>query len=94
MFKATAELLANFRDSIISPNKHLLEHVASAAGTLDQQCQDYQLAHVERLLSGDTAPRTSSLFLDILESTQGITRHIKEMAQKLHALIAAADSEN
>jgi len=94
MFKATAELLANFRDSVISPNKHLLEHVVASAGTLDQQCQDYQLAHVERLLSGDTAPRTSSLFLDILESTQGITRHIKEMAQKLHALIAAADSEN
>lgn len=94
MFKATRELMINFRDCIISPNKHLLEHVVESAGALDQRCQDYQLSHVERLLAGDTAPRTSSLFLDILESTQAVDRHIKEMAQKLHALIAAAESEN
>lgn len=87
LFKATRELMVNFRDCIISPNKHLLEHVITSAGALEQQCEDYQLAHVERLLVGDTAPRTSSLYLDILESTQSISRHFKQMAQKLLGLV-------
>jgi hypothetical protein len=94
MLKGTRELMVNFRDCIISPNKYLLEHVITFAGALEQQCQDYQLAHVERLLAGATAPRTSSLYLDILESTQAISRHIKEPAQKLHGLIVAAESEH
>jgi Na+/phosphate symporter len=92
MFKATHDLMVNFRDCVIAPNKHLLEHVIAAAGALVQQCEDYQLAHVERLLVGDTAPRTSSLYLDILESTQSISRRFSEMAKKLLGLIENAES--
>jgi Na+/phosphate symporter len=92
MFKATRDLMVNFRDCIISPNKPLLEHVISAAGALEQKCEDYQLAHVERLLAGDTAPKTSSLYLDILESTQSISRHFKDMARKLLGLIETAEA--
>jgi len=87
MLKHSMELMTNFRDSLIRPNSYLLQHVVEEAAKLDQLCQDWQLAHVERLLDGSTAPKASSLYLDILESTQSLNRHIKVMAENLLALV-------
>jgi Na+/phosphate symporter len=87
MFKLLIEIMTNFRDAFIRPNKILLENVVQETKKLDQLCQDLQLSHVERLLSGSTAPRASSLYLDILESTQSVNRHIRDMADKILALM-------
>jgi len=92
MFGLTQDLLTNFRDCIITPNKYLLEHVIKSATALDEKGQEWQLAHVDRLLAGDTAPKASSLYLDMLESTQSVSRHVKEMAQKLLELIAGLEA--
>jgi Na+/phosphate symporter len=92
MFKLAQELLVNFRDCIITPNTYLLEHVIKSATTLEDRCQDWQLAHVDRLLAGATAPKASSLYLDMLESTQSVSRHVREMAQKLLDLIAGLEA--
>lgn len=86
-FKLVLDMMINFRDTLIVPNSFLLKHVISQAEQLDQLCQDWQLAHVERLLDGSCAPRASSVYLDILESTQSLGRHLKEMAEKLHAFV-------
>jgi Na+/phosphate symporter len=88
-FKLTQDMMTNFRDTLIAPNGFLLEHVISQAKELDQMCQDWQLAHVERLLHESCAPRSSSVFLDLLESTQSLGRHIKEMAEKMHDFVQA-----
>lgn len=88
MFGDTLDLMTNFRDTLITPNKFLLKHVISQQRALDQKCQDWQLAHVDRLLDGSASPRSSSLFLDMVESTQGITRHIKEMADRMVTLLS------
>ena len=88
MFKGIQDVMINFRDSIITPNKHLLEHVISSATELEEKCQGWELAHVDRLLAGATAPKSSSLYLDMLDSTQSASRHLKEMAQKLLGLIS------
>lgn len=87
MFEALIDIMNNFRDALIRPNKVILEYVVTQAGNLDQMCQDLQLSHVERLLSGATAPRSSSLYLDIVESTQSINRHVKSMAQEMLTLV-------
>lgn len=89
-FKLTLDMMINFRDTLIAPNGFLLEHVISQAKQLDQMCQDWQLAHVERLLSGSCAPRASSVYLDLLESTQSLGRHIKEMAEKMYGFVQAS----
>jgi Na+/phosphate symporter len=88
MFDDTIDLMSNFRDALIAPNKFLLEHVISQQAVLDQKCQDWQLAHIDRLLDGSASPRSSSLYLDMLESTQGVIRHIKEMAMRMLTLMS------
>ena len=84
---AIQQLLSDLRDIIIAPNKHLIQHVISQAEALDQKCQEMQLNHVDRLLEGSTAPKASSLYLDILESIQSIKRHIKEMAKSIQSIL-------
>ena len=84
---AIQKLLSDLRDVIIAPNRHLIQHVISQAEALDQKCQEMQLNHVDRLLEGSTAPKASSLYLDILESIQSIKRHIKEMAKSIQSIL-------
>ncbi len=81
------QLLGDLRDIIIAPNKHLIQHVISQSEALDQKCQEMQLSHVDRLLEGSTAPKASSLYLDILESIQSIKRHVKEMAKSIQSIL-------
>jgi len=87
-FKLLFSLMTNFRDILVRPNKFLLEHVISESIQLDNMCQDWQFAHVDRLLDGSTAPRASSLYLDILESTQSLNRHFREMAKEILGLLS------
>ncbi|MGO8820596.1 MAG: hypothetical protein ACLQT6_15150 [Desulfomonilaceae bacterium] len=83
LLKFVLEMLKNLRDSIIAPNKYLLNHIISEEKRLDQLCQDLQIGHVDRLLKGICAPRGSSLYLDILESIQALMRHVRTMAEDL-----------
>lgn len=84
---AVQSLLKDLRDIIIAPNRYLIEHVISQSDALDQKCQEMQLNHVDKLLDGSTAPKASSLYLDILESIQSIKRHVKEMAKSIQSIL-------
>ncbi|WP_041285982.1 hypothetical protein [Desulfomonile tiedjei] len=88
MFAETSGILTDFRDAIIAPNKFLLESVISRQASLDQKCQDWELAHVDRLLNGTASHLSSSIYLDMLESTQNLSRHAKEMAGRMLELLA------
>jgi Na+/phosphate symporter len=92
-FKLMAAMMNNFRDSLVIPNKMLLKHVVSESEQLDRKAQEWQLLHIERLLEGTTAPKASSLYLDILDSTQGVTRHFRQMAEALLALVVLEEQE-
>jgi Na+/phosphate symporter len=87
MFGSLLDNMKNFRDAFIRPNRVLLEYVTSECKKLDQKCQDLQLLHVEDLLNGSTAPRSSSLYLDILESSQSLNRHLESMASSMLTLV-------
>lgn len=87
LLKHFLDMMTNVRDSLIVPNRFLLVHTISQADELDRMCHDRQLAHVERLLEGAAAPQMSSLYLDILESSQSMSRHIRDMAQALLKLL-------
>ncbi len=94
MFRLLQAMLVDFRDVLRAPNKFLLDHVVTQADSIDQSCQDWALAHVERLLQGICAPRSSSVYLSMLESTQSLCRNIKVMAQKLRELTDASVQES
>jgi len=86
MFTQLSDMTNNFRDALIRPNKYLLQHIIEQGKKLDQMEQDLELAHIERLLEGSAVPQSSSLYLDILESSQSVNRHIRQMAHRLLAL--------
>jgi len=88
MLKTLRELLHTCRDAIATPEKSALVTVVANATDLDRMCQELQLSHVDRLLEGSTAPRSSSVYLDILESTQSAGRHVKDMMEKLLTLVS------
>lgn len=87
VLQSIQELLKDTRDILIAPNRHLIQHVISQSNAVDQKCQEMQLNHVDRLLEGSTAPKASSLYLDILESIQSIKRHIREMAKNIQSIL-------
>lgn len=87
LLKQVMGMLRNLRDSIIAPNKALLLHIISEETKIDQLCQDMQLAHIDRLLDGTAAPRSSSLYLDITESIQSLIRHVRIMAENLLSIL-------
>lgn len=87
LLKQVLGMFRNLRDSIMAPNKYLLLHIISEETRLDQLCQDMQLAHVDRLLDGSAAPRSSSLYLDITESIQSLIRHVRIIAENLLSII-------
>jgi Na+/phosphate symporter len=89
-----ADTMTHFRDVVVTANRFLLERVIADATALDEKCQGWQLDHVERLLAGNSAPRSASLYLDILESTQAINRHLREMARRLLDLIKDQETGN
>ncbi|MCX5861366.1 MAG: PhoU domain-containing protein [Desulfomonile sp.] len=92
IFKLVLEIMGNFRDAFIRPNKVLLENVVNESKRLDQICHNLELSHVERLLNGSTAPRASSLYLDILESTKSMNRHIRDMAAQIRSLMTEIEN--
>ncbi len=89
LFADTIDVMNNFRDTLLAPNKYLLQHVISQLADLDQKCQDWQLAHVDRLLNGTASPHSTSLYLDMTDSTQNVIRHIKDMAERMLTLMSA-----
>jgi Na+/phosphate symporter len=92
MFDVVLDMLINFRDAIMVPNRFVLEHVIKLETKLEQMCNDRQLAHVDQLLSGSVAPKASSPYLDILDSTESLGRHIREMAERILSLMTASRS--
>ena len=80
------DIMVAFRQTLMDPDVPGLDKVVSEALRLDQTCQSLQLGLVDELLDGTAAPRVSSLYLDITESTQSAVRHVGEMAKRLREL--------
>jgi Na+/phosphate symporter len=83
MFSLFAETLKTFRDVLLNRNKTVLEHLLTQQKKLAQMTLDFGLAHEDRLLQGLCSPKSSSLYLDILDSIKSANAHIREMSESL-----------
>ncbi|MFC1835205.1 hypothetical protein ACFL2Q_10790 [Thermodesulfobacteriota bacterium] len=83
MFTLLGEVFRNFRDALMTQNKTLLDHILEQAGQLAQMTTDYALAHEERLVQGLCSHKSSSLYLDILDSVKRAKGNVREMSEKL-----------
>jgi hypothetical protein len=90
IFDLVIDLLSNFRDAVIVPNRIILQYVIELEGRLEAMCHDRQLDHFDRLLNGSVIPRSSSPYLDILDSAESLGRHIRDMAIRVLAHVSGS----
>lgn len=87
MISSLSEALGNLRDALMTPNRFLLRHIVSESEELVEISVECQMAHIDRLLDGSTAPKASSIYMDIVESCRSAAHHVKEMSEKLLILV-------
>lgn len=83
IFSVLVDMMGNFRDAIITPNKVVLEHIVSQSSELGHLLDDARLAHWTRLEMALCSPDSSSLYLDILDSIKATNEYLQKMSQTL-----------
>jgi Na+/phosphate symporter len=83
LIEAATELLVNLRDLLLTGNQVLRRHVIESGRSLVARADDCAMYHQQRLIEGVCAPRSSSVYLAILDALKGVEWHAREIAQKL-----------
>lgn len=83
LFGKAAELLECVQDMITIRNSVLVRHVLDAGRDYEQTANDYALIHQQRLIEGVCMPKSSSVYLAILDYLKGIEWHTRLIAKKL-----------
>lgn len=83
LFKSLVELIKGVGDIILTKNILLSKHIVVESDKINDKASDYATLHEERLVLGICNPKTSSLFLDILDSLKGVSFHLKKIAQTI-----------
>jgi phosphate:Na+ symporter len=83
LFAAASELVVNLRDVLLTGNQVLRRHVIDSGQSLVARADDCAMFHQQRLIEGVCAPRSSPVYLAILEALKGVEWHAREIAQKL-----------
>jgi Na+/phosphate symporter len=86
LFSHALDMIRNLRDSLVVPNKVLLEHIKEQADTTVQLVEDSRLRHWNRLEAGFCAPAASPLYLEILDSFKFISEYVRKMDDSLLVL--------
>jgi len=84
LFEKVIELLECTRDAIGTENKVLIRHILEEGRNYERLVSDFALFHQERLIEGLCSPKSSSVYLAILDYLKGIEEHIRQMAQKFN----------
>ena len=83
LFEKAIELAECMRDAVATNNKVLTRHILEEGRKYTQMADEFALFHQERLIEGLCVPKSSSVYLAILDYLKGIESHIRQMAQKL-----------
>jgi Na+/phosphate symporter len=83
MFGRTRDIIVNARDMVLAPNTLVARHMAESARAVEIMADDYSTKHEERLIEGLCAPKSSQLFLQMLDAFKTIAWHSKEIAKDL-----------
>ncbi len=86
LMEKSIELLENIRDVLTTGNRTLLRYVLDEGRQVEIQANDYGLFHQQRLIEGVCLPKSSSVFLAMLDDIKGIEWHVRQIAQKLIAM--------
>ncbi len=91
IFELTVDILHNLRDSFLTRNKFILDHVKSQAGQLADLVEKARFAHWDRLERGFCSPSASSLYIRILDSFNSIYDYVNKIYLTIVSLQETTD---
>jgi Na+/phosphate symporter len=92
IFQEAMDLLESLPDLILTQNKLLAQHMGEQVRSVFKIVNGYFEEHEERLIQGVCTPKSSPIYLGILESLKGIIAHILEVSGKIVSLSSKSKS--
>ncbi len=86
VFQEAMRLLENLPDLITTQNKLLAQRIGEEVRSIFKIANGYSEEHEERLIQGICVPKSSPIYLGILEALKGVMVHILEVSGKLVSL--------
>lgn len=86
IFQEAMDLLESLPDLIQTKNKLLAQHVGEQVRSILKIANGYSEEHEERLIQGVCIPKSSPLYLGLIESLKGIITHTLEVSGKIVSL--------
>jgi Na+/phosphate symporter len=83
VFQEAMRLLGNLSNLITSQNKLLAQRIGEEVRSIFKIANGYSEEHEERLIQGICVPKSSPIYLGILESLKGVMRHTLEVSGKI-----------
>ena len=83
LFEKTTELLKCIKDLLLTHNPVLLSYVIDKGAEYYDLATEYETEHEERLIKGVCLPRSSPIYLDIIDSLKEIIWYVKRMGESL-----------
>jgi Na+/phosphate symporter len=86
IFQEAMDLLENLPDLILTQDKPLAQHIGKQVRSVIKIVDGYSEQHEERLIQGICTPKSSPIYLGILESLKGVIAHTLEVSGKIVSL--------
>jgi Na+/phosphate symporter len=86
IFQEAMNLLERLPDLILTQNKPLAQHIGEQVRSVFKIANGFSEEHEERLIQGICMPRSSPMYLGILESLKGVIAHTLEVSGKIVSL--------
>jgi Na+/phosphate symporter len=83
VFEETISLLGSLPDLILTRNELLAEHIEEKAKIIFGKVGDFSEEHEKRLIEGVCVPKSSPIYLGLLESLKAIVAHTLEVSNKI-----------
>ena len=92
VFQEAMDLLESLPNLILTQNKLLAQHIGEQVRSVLKIANGYFEGHEERLIQGICTPKSSPIYLGILESLKGIIAHTLEVSGKIVSLSSQSKS--
>lgn len=86
LFSVTLDLLRNVRDSLVTCNLVILDHIKNQSHKLAELSEEYRLNHWERMERGFCSPDASAIYLKILDSFRTVGEYSVKISDSLCSL--------
>jgi len=92
IFQEAMVLLESLPNLVLTQKKSVAQHIGEQVRSVFKIANGFSEEHEERLIQGVCMPKSSPMYLGILESLKGIFAHILEVSGKIVSLSSQSSS--